>query len=224
MPKKGAIITIDGPSGSGKSTISKRLAARLGYTFLDTGAMYRAVGLKVERAGLAMTDTKALVMMLDATELRLVPGADEDVLVFLDGEEVSQAIRTAAAGLVASKVSAHPAVRTKLTQLQREMGRKGKVVAEGRDMGAVVFPEADCKFFLDASPAERARRRSAQLLTKGETADYEEILAQIKKRDHDDSTRTHAPLKPAADAVIIDSSTMSIDEVVACMLERVGDP
>lgn len=224
MHKKGAIITIDGPSGSGKSTISKQLAAKLRYTFLDTGAMYRAVGLKVERAGLAMTDTEALTRLLDATELRLLPGADEHVRVFLDNEDVSLAIRTAAMGLVASKVSAHPAVRNKLTLLQREMGRKGGVVAEGRDTGTVVFPEADCKFFLDASPAERARRRCAQLLEKGQEADYGEILAQIKQRDHDDSTRTHAPLKPAADAVIIDSSTMSIDEVVAFMLERVGDP
>ena len=152
MHKKGAIITIDGPSGSGKSTISKQLAAKLRYTFLDTGAMYRAVGLKVERAGLAMTDTEALTRMLDATELRLLPGADEHVRVFLDNEDVSLAIRTAAMGLVASKVSAHPAVRNKLTLLQREMGRKGGVVAEGRDTGTVVFPEADCKFFLDASP------------------------------------------------------------------------
>ncbi len=224
MTKQGAIITIDGPSGSGKSTISKRLAAKLGYTFLDTGAMYRAVGLKVERLGIDLADTETLGRMLDNTELRLVPGTDEHVRVYLDNEEVTLAIRTAAMGLVASKVSAHPAVRTKLTHLQREMGRKGRVVAEGRDTGTVVFPEADCKFFLDASPDERARRRCAQLLEKGQTADYEEILAQIKKRDHADSTRTHAPLKPAADAVIIDSSTMSIDEVVAYMLERVGDP
>jgi cytidylate kinase len=224
MHKKGAIITIDGPSGSGKSTISKQLAAKLRYTFLDTGAMYRAVGLKVERAGIDLADTVALEQMLAATELRLVPTADEHIQVFLDGEDVSLAIRTAAMGLVASKVSAHPAVRNKLTLLQREMGRKGGVVAEGRDTGTVVFPEADCKFFLDASPAERARRRCAQLLEKGQEADYAEILAQIKQRDHDDSTRTHAPLKPAADAVIIDSSTMSIDEVVAFMLERVGDP
>jgi len=217
-----SVVTIDGPSGAGKSTISRMLAERLHYTYLDTGAMYRAVGLKIERAGIDMADSDALEDLLAATRLRLEPGGGEYVRVFLDDEEVTMAIRTPAMGLTASRVSAHPLVREKLTVLQRQLGSAGRVVAEGRDMGTVVFPAAAHKFFLDASPEERARRRCEQLAAKGQAADYAEILQQTIKRDHDDSTRTHAPLKPAADAVMIDSSRMSIDEVVNFMLQRLA--
>ena len=219
MLNKHAIVTIDGPSGGGKSTISRMLAAKLGFTYLDTGAMYRAVGLKVKRAGIDLDDTKGLNALLEDLDIHLAPNDNDDVRVILDGEDVSASIRTAEMGLVASRVSANKAVRKKLTKLQQQMGRKGSIVAEGRDMGTVVFPGADFKFFLDASPEERTRRRCEQLKERGEKADYEEILAQIIKRDKDDSSRALAPLKPAADAIIVDSSKMNPDEVLAFMIK-----
>ena len=219
MINKHAIVAIDGPSGSGKSTISRMLAHKLGFTYLDTGAMYRAVGLKAKRAGIDLDDTEALAVMLKDIEIHLAPKSNDDVRVFLDGEDVSAEIRTAEMGMVASKVSANMAVRKKLTKLQQDMGRKGAIVAEGRDMGTVVFPGADFKFFLDASPEERARRRCEQLKQRGEEADYQEILEQITKRDEDDSSRALAPLKPAKDAIIVDSSKMNPDEVLAFMIQ-----
>lgn len=224
MLPKHAIITIDGPSGSGKSTISRSLAAKLGFTYLDTGAMYRGVGLKVEQAGIGLEDSKALSKLLDNLDLHLAPNGDDDVRVFLDNKDVSLAIRTAEMGLVASRVSANKAVRKKLTKLQQDMGRKGSIVAEGRDMGTVVFPGADFKFFLDASPEERARRRCEQLKERGQDADYDDILEQIIKRDKDDSSRELAPLKPAEDAIIVDSSKMNAEQVLAFMMECFNKP
>jgi len=212
------VITIDGPSGAGKSTISRGLAARLGLTYLDTGAMYRAVGLAITRQGIDLDNPEALSACLAGIELTLTPNGNDDVRVLLNGEDVSLAIRTPEMGLIASKVSAHPLVREKLTAMQRRLGEKGGLVAEGRDMGTVVFPQAACKFFLDASPEERARRRVLQLAGKGLAADYQEILDQIKKRDYDDSSRALAPLKPAADAVIIDCSALNPAEVIERML------
>lgn len=214
------IITIDGPSGSGKSTISRMIAARLGYTYLDTGAMYRAVGLKARKEGVDLEDGKGLAALLEDIDLVLSPG-NGDTKVHLDGEDVSEAIRTAEMGLVASKVSAQPVVRVKLTEMQRSMGEAGGIVAEGRDTGTIVFPGARFKFFLDATPEERARRRYEQLLDKGQKVDRDELLRQIIKRDADDSGRSLAPLKPADDAMIIDSSRLAVEEVVALMLERV---
>ena len=214
------IITIDGPSGSGKSTISKLLAARMNYAFLDTGAMYRAVGFKVEKSGIVETDSEALGALLNGLDLELIPDSG-DTRVILDNEDISDAIRSAHMGLVASRVSAIPLVREKLTDLQRKLGAKGSVVTEGRDMGTVVFPDARHKFYLDASPEERARRRTEQLKEKGQHALYSEIFAQITKRDHDDSSRDLSPLKPAEDAIIIDSSKMGIDEVVSFMLNSI---
>lgn len=217
------IITIDGPSGSGKSTISRLVAARLGFTYLDTGAMYRAVGFKAGKLGIDLSDGASLAGMLENIDLVLAPG-DGDTRVILDQEDISLAIRTAEMGLVASKVSAQPVVRAKLTEMQRRMGQQGRVVVEGRDTGTVVFPAARHKFFLDAKPEERARRRCLQLREKGLQADEQEILAQIIKRDQDDSGRSLAPLRPAADAVIVDTSHMNIDEVVSFMLEKVEKP
>jgi len=216
------IVTIDGPSGAGKSTISKLLAARLHYTYLDTGAMYRVVGLQVMRAGLDLQAAGAqqkLEQLLDDLDMDLAPGEEgQETRALLGGEDVSEAIRTPEMAMVASRVSAEPAVRRKLTEMQRAIGNNGAIVAEGRDMGTVVFPEAKHKFFLDASPGERASRRQKQLMEKGQQVDYQEILAQIEKRDRDDSSRSLAPLQPAADAIVIDSSRMSIDEVVSYML------
>ena len=222
MVEKQNIITIDGPSGAGKSTISKLLAARLYYTYLDTGAMYRVVGLLVERTGLdlqAANSKEKLVQLLDSFDLKLAPGQEnQETRAFLNGEDVSETIRTPEMAMVASRVSAEPEVRKKLSDMQRVMGSKGAIVAEGRDMGTVVFPDAKYKFFLDATPEERALRRQKQLLEKGQKVEYEEILSQIRKRDQDDSSRSLAPLKPAADAIVIDSSEMSIEEVVSFML------
>ncbi len=219
MAERGKIITIDGPSGSGKSTISRQLAARLHYTYLDTGAMYRAVGLLVSRSGISLDEEEAMEKLLKSLDLKLLPG-NGDTRVLLGGEDVSSAIRTAEMGMVASRVSALSVVRKKLTELQRTLGLWGAVVAEGRDTGTVVFPEAELKFYLDASLEERARRRSAQLREQGHVVDEKEILAQIKKRDQDDSARSLAPLKAATDAVVIDSSVMTIEEVVNFMLDQ----
>lgn len=219
MLDKHAIVTIDGPSGGGKSTISRMLAAKLGFTYLDTGAMYRAVGLKMKRAGIDPDDELAVAAALEDLDIHLSPKDNDDVRVLLNGEDVSAAIRTAEMGPIASRVSAKKAVRKKLTKLQQHMGRKGSIVAEGRDMGTVVFPGADFKFFLDASAEERARRRYEQLKERGEKADYDAILEQIIKRDEDDSSRELAPLKPAKDAILVDSSKMNPDEVLAFMIE-----
>ncbi len=228
MTEKNGLITIDGPSGAGKSTISRLLAARLQYTYLDTGAMYRAVGLKTKRRGLDLdTDEgkKELAEILDTLDLQLLPApsAAEESRVILDGEDVSRAIRTADMGMVASRVSAEPVVRKKLTILQQEMGAAGRVVAEGRDTGTVVFPRAEYKFFLVASAEERARRRQLQLHEKGQEEDFQELLEQIIKRDRDDSSRSLAPLKAAEDAITIDSSTMTIEEVVNTMLQMINN-
>ena len=225
MVEKKNIVTIDGPSGAGKSTISKLLAANLNYTYLDTGAMYRVVGLRVERSGLdleAENARKKLVRLLDTLDVALAAGEEgQETRAFLNGEDVSDAIRTPELAMVASRVSAEPEVRKKLTEMQRAIGSSGAIVAEGRDMGTVVFPEAKHKFFLDATPEERARRRQKQLQEKGQKVEFEKLVAQIQKRDRDDSSRSLAPLQPAADAVVIDSSQMSIDEVVSFMLKAV---
>ena len=214
------IVTIDGPSGVGKSTVSRRVAAELGYTYLDTGAMYRAVALGCVEQGLDTGDEAAVASLLDTLEIRLLPPGpgEDDVRVLLNGRDISAAIRTPEMGMQASRVSAQPQVRTVLTAMQQQMGRAGNLVAEGRDTGTVVFPNAAWKFYLDAVPEERARRRVAQLRQKGVAVDEEELLAQIIKRDRDDRQRTIAPLTKAADAVLIDSSDIDVDEVIARML------
>jgi cytidylate kinase len=227
MSEKKNIVTIDGPSGAGKSTISKLLAARLHYTYLDTGAMYRVVGLQVEQSGLDLGEEGArekLAQLLAGLDLKLTPGEEgEETRAFLNGEDVSDAIRTPEMAMVASRASAEPEVRKKLTEMQRKIGNNGAIVAEGRDMGTIVFPDAMHKFFLDASPEERAMRRQKQLEESGQKIEFQELLAQIKKRDSDDSSRSLAPLHPAEDAVIIDSSEMNIEEVVFFMLAAIEE-
>jgi len=214
------IVTIDGPSGVGKSTVSKQLAAQLGFTYLDTGAMYRAVAYGCRVAGINIEDELAVDRFLRTMKIELLPpkSVEDDVRVLLDGEEIGDFLRTPEMGMLASKVSALPIVRRKLTAMQQEMGKAGKIVAEGRDTGTVVFPGAAWKFYLDASPEERARRRIEQLKDKGEEVDEAAILAQIIQRDRDDSQRTLAPLARAEDAVMIDSSILNADEVVERML------
>lgn len=217
------IIAIDGPSGSGKSTISRLLAKQLGLAFLDTGAMYRAVGLAAHRQKVDLSNEDIVGRLMDSIDLQLLPGLIESQVI-MNGEDISDAIRTAEMGMMASKVSAIGTVRQKLTALQQKIGAHQSLVAEGRDMGTVVFPKAKHKFFLSASADERARRRTAQLQEKGLNANHNEILEQIEKRDHDDSARSLAPLKPADDAVIIDSSSMTIDEVVQFMMDTITKP
>ncbi|MCL7488177.1 MAG: (d)CMP kinase [Desulfobulbaceae bacterium] len=223
MSERLEVVTIDGPSGVGKSTVSRKVAAKLGFTYLDTGAMYRAVALKCRLAGIDAGDEPSLLPILASLDMQLLPAvsADDDAEVILDGNNVSDQIRTQEISMLASAVSALKPVRDILTKKQQEMGRQGRVVAEGRDTGTVVFPGAAWKFYLDAAPGERARRRVEQMRKKGQEVDEQQILAQIIQRDRDDSERTIAPLKAAPDAVYIDSTTIGPDEVVALVLEVV---
>jgi cytidylate kinase len=222
-PAKLEVVTIDGPSGVGKSTVSRRLADALGYTYLDTGAMYRAVAYACAQAGISADNADqqdAFALLLDELALRLLPPveAGQDVRVLLAGEDISAAIRSPEMSMAASAVSAVPAVRARLTAMQQKMGKAGQLVADGRDTGTVVFPDAAWKFYLDASPEERCRRRVGQLRKRGEQVDEQEILAQIIARDRNDRERTIAPLKMAEDAVLLDSSRLTVDEVVTRML------
>jgi len=226
------VVAIDGPAGAGKSTVSRALAARLGFTYLDTGALYRAVAL-------AAGDDPALAARLDAAaDTRDIAAADEQALaerarglplafsehgtrLAVGGRDVSAQIRTPEIGQRASKVSALPAVRAALLDVQRRMGAAGGVVAEGRDVGSVVFPDAEVKLFVTADVAERARRRAAELRARGISCDEEEVRREIESRDARDRERAAAPLVCPPDAVVVDTSARAIDEVVALLLDLV---
>lgn len=214
------IVTIDGPSGVGKSTVSRRLAARLGFTYLDTGAMYRTVALRCDQLGIDPNDEQAVSGVLEKLDMLFLPAAsmDEEMRVIMEGVDITGEIRSPEISMLASTVSAHRQVRLKLTEMQQKMGRKEQIVAEGRDMGTVVFPNAAWKFYLDADPGERARRRIDQLKSRGVEVDEDEILEQIIARDRDDRERTIAPLKMAEDAVVVDSTSRNADEVINLML------
>lgn len=205
-------IAIDGPAGAGKSTIARRTAANLGYIYVDTGALYRAVGVSVLRRGLDTTDAKAVAQVLNEIkiELKFVDGVQH---VFLNGEDVSTAIRLPEASMAASNVSAIPAVRAFLFDLQKSIAANSNCIMDGRDIGTVVLPDAQLKVFLTASAEVRAKRRYDELVVKGTPVEFNELLKEIKLRDHNDSTRAIAPLKKADDAVLVDSSDMTIDEV-----------
>ena len=202
------IIAVDGPAGAGKSTVSKIVAAKLGYTYIDTGAMYRAVALKSSRS------CEDLVDIIENTEIEL----DDRARVFLDGVEVTKEIRTPEISKLASDVSKFPFVRKKLTELQRKMAMRGAVIMDGRDIGTQVLPNADLKIFLTASIDERARRRFEELQAKGQEVNLAAIKKEIALRDKQDSEREIAPLKQAEDAILIDSTNLTIDEVAGKIL------
>jgi cytidylate kinase len=218
-------VAIDGPAGAGKSTVSRRVADELGYVLLDTGALYRAVALASERAGVPWDDGAGVgevargIASRDALRFELVPGQASRVL--LDGEDISTAIRTQAMGQGASRVSALPEVRAALLDMQRRAAVGGGVVLEGRDIGTVVLPDAEAKFFLTASVEVRARRRLLELESRGEHPALENVVREVKERDERDSTRAAAPLRQAEDAVPVDSSSLSIDDVVGTIVAHV---
>jgi cytidylate kinase len=222
------IVGVDGPAGAGKSTTSRRLATRLGFAMVDTGAIYRTVALAASRAGIAFDDDGRLGALLPALRIRFEPpppgGEGGSQRVFLGEEDVSQAIRTPPMSLGASAVSARPVVRASLLDLQRRLatvpGIRGAVL-EGRDIGTVVFPDADAKFFLTAADEVRARRRFLELQAKGDPQSFEAVLADQRKRDRDDSSRDVAPLRAAHDAVQMDTGALSLDEVVGRLAAEV---
>ncbi len=206
------IITIDGPAGSGKSTAAKALATRLGFDYLDTGAMFRAVALALTRRGIDLTDADAVGAALAGLAVEMPPGR-----VLLGGEDVTGAIRTPAVSQAASKVAVLPAVRRFLAAQQRRAAGGRRIITEGRDQGTAVFPDAGCKFFLTADPFARAQRRRQELAEKGLELPLREVLADILERDHRDSTRADAPLCKADDAVVIDTTDLPPDAVVERM-------
>lgn len=218
LPQAAPVITIDGPSGSGKGTISRAVARALGWHFLDSGALYRAVGVAAVRSGADLADEQALARLALDADIRFEDRIDSEPHVWLGDEDISADIRTEEAGQAASKVAAQPAVRAALLAKQRAFQVAPGLVADGRDMGTIVFPEAELKVFLTASAAERARRRHKQLSEKGITAILPALLREIEERDLRDRTRSVAPLVPAHDARTIDSTTQSIDDVVAIVL------
>lgn len=214
------IIAIDGPSGAGKSTLSRLLAERLNYTNLNTGAMYRTVALAIKRAGLSLDDDEAIDKLCHQLHIHFTNENGKEN-VWLGDENVSTLIRGSEMSLLTSQVSALPVVRRAMVDLQREMAKHGGVVLEGRDIGSVVFPDAQVKFFLSASARERGMRRHEEFLSRGIDSDLEQTIAEVRQRDAADSSREHAPLIAADDAVVIDSTSMTIEQVLEKMLEVV---
>lgn len=203
------IVTIDGPAGAGKSSAARALAQRLGFEFLDTGAMYRAVALAALRAAVALTDEAAIAALLDQVQLEMSPGR-----IVLNGEDVGRAIRTLEVTAATGAAADSPAVRHYLADRQRALAAGRSMVCEGRDQGTIVFPDAGCKFFLVADPRERARRRQGEMASRGERVDLAEVLRAQEERDCRDAARDIAPMRPAPDAIVLDSTTLTPDEVV----------
>lgn len=212
------IIAIDGPSGAGKSTLSKALATRLAYLNIDTGAMYRSVALQAFRQGIDSRDENGLRHLCTTMEIRFVT-AENGQRVLLNGEDVTTAIRTPEVSRLTPEVAASSAVRSAMLKQQRRLGEAGKVVLEGRDIGTVVFPDADIKFFLLATAEERGRRRYLELRDQGVDVGLEQTIAEVEARDRADEAREEAPLRQAADAVVIDSTALTIEQVLEKMLE-----
>jgi len=214
-PKR-IVVAIDGPAGAGKSTLAKRVAERLGFTYIDTGAMYRAVALWAQRQNVAWDDMHRMEQLALAAEIELLPGR-----IRLNSEDITDAIRTPDVSSGASKVAVIPGVRRAMVAKQREMGERVSVVMEGRDIGTVVFPQANVKIFLDANPQERVRRRLMESRAKGEDVSEGALAAQMRERDQRDSTRSDAPLAQAPDAIYLDSTELNVDEVEEAILKIV---
>ena len=216
-------VAIDGPAGAGKSTISRKAAAELGYIYIDTGALYRTVGLNALRKGADLQSDKAIIATITddlKVELKFIDGEQR---MFLSDEDVSDKIRTPEASMAASRVSAVPKVREFLFDLQKKLARENNCVMDGRDIGTVVLPDADVKIFLTASPEARAERRFKELTEKGMDVKYEDVLADMIKRDYDDSHRAIAPLKQADDAILCDTSNIGLEESIALIIKTIKD-
>jgi len=216
--QKRPIIAIDGPAGAGKSTIAKLVAAKLGYTYIDTGAMYRAVAVRAIEAGIPIEEPDKIVELANRMDIRFEQRSGRQAII-VDGEDLTDAVRTPDATRLSSPVSAIPGVRHRLVEIQRKMGEIGGVVMEGRDIGTYVFPNAEVKIFMTASQEERVRRRCLDLEKAGIAADPEVVAREINERDLRDSTRDMAPLKQADDAVLINTDGMSIEQVVDAVIE-----
>lgn len=211
-------IALDGPSGAGKSTVAKALAKRLDIIYLDTGAMYRSLAYVAVKQGIDVNDEAAVKPMLDNLDMKIITGDSQQIIV--NGENVTPFIREHYVSKAASDISALPAVRIKLVELQREIAKNDCVVLDGRDIGTYVLPDAKYKFFITATPEVRAKRRFEELKAKGDAPSYEKVLEDIKVRDYNDSHRAFAPLKQADDAVLVDTTNMSIDEVIDFVLNK----
>ena len=227
IPRERPVIAIDGPAGAGKSTLAAHLARRFGFLNLETGAMYRALALKAIERDLDFDDEAALMELAQYTRLALEPQMEGN-RVLLDGMDVSRRVRDADVTEAASKVSVHPALRAWMVAQQRRLGERGGVVMEGRDIGTAVFPDAEVKIFLDAAPEVRGSRRYRQRAPEQGRVTEEAVLKELRERDERDRNRTQSPLKPAADAVILDSTSMTLDEVLAAaeavVREHVAEP
>ena len=215
------VLTIDGPSGAGKGTVSRAIARRLGWNYLDSGSIYRALAIAVLQQGLNLDDVDAIVEKARALQLKFV--CDDELRVFLGGEDITSLLASEKTGNTASIIAAYPEVRQALLQKQKDFRQQPGLVADGRDMGTVVFPDAEYKVFLTASAAERAKRRYKQLIEKGMDAKLDQITLEIEERDRRDRERTTAPLIAAVDAVVIDSSELSIDQVIEKVMQLLGN-
>lgn len=216
-------IAIDGPAGAGKSTLSKAVAKELSFIYVDTGALYRTIGLAASRKGIDKNDKESIVALLDEIEVKLAFNDEGTQIVLLNGEDVSGYIRTPEASMYASAVSAIPQVRAFLLDLQRNMAKNDNVIMDGRDIGTVVLPDAQIKIFLTASPETRARRRYRENIEKGIECNYEDVLKDVNERDYNDSHREIAPLKPAKDSITVDTSTFEFDESKEALLKVIRE-
>lgn len=215
-------VAIDGPAGAGKSTIAKAAAKELGYIYVDTGALYRTIALSAVNSGV-IDNEEETVKMLDSIEVKLGFAEDGTQCVYLNGEDVSSKIRTPEISMGASKVSAIPKVREFLLDLQRNIARENNVIMDGRDIATVVLPDANPKIFLFASPECRAERRYKELIEKGETVSYEEVLADVNQRDYQDSHREIAPLKPTEESVMADTSSLTLEESIELIINTIKE-